>query len=248
MQISVTILTRNSDKYLGEILDQLQPFDEVLLLDSGSSDRTFDVAKQFPNVSLYRDAFTGFGEMHNKAAALARHDWILSIDSDEIPEPSLIEEIQRLSLDPHVVYAIPRKNFFRGKWIKGCGWYPDRVKRLYCRRMTEWTGAKVHESVKSEGLKCVALHSALRHYSYETIEDFLNKMQGYSSLFAREYAQKRSSSHCKALLHGGFAFFKSYVLQRGVFDGFEGFLISSYNGQTAFYKYLKLLELNGKEV
>lgn len=243
--ISVTILTKNSKKYLFEVLAAVKNFDEVVVYDTGSTDNTLEIAKQFPNVTIYQKSFCGFGPTHNLASEAARNDWILSIDSDEVVTLEMDEEIAQLQLDPGAVYSFPRHNYFNGKWIKWCGWYPDRQIRLYNRTKTRFTDAQVHESIIDSGMRKIPLASPLKHYSYESIADFLTKMQLYSDLFAAQNKGKKSSSPLKAILHGFFAFFKSYILKRGFLGGYEGFVISSYNAHTAFYKYLKLYEING---
>jgi glycosyltransferase involved in cell wall biosynthesis len=244
VDISVTVLTKNSQKYLPEVLFALQMCDEVLVCDTGSQDQTLDIARRFPNVCLYERPFIGFGPTHNLASSLARHDWILSIDSDEIVTPALATEIQALNLTRGHVYSFPRHNEYKGKWIRWCGWHPDRQIRLYNRLDTQFTEAQVHEAVEARHLKEILLNAPLRHYSYDHIADFLHKMQSYSSLFALEHQGKKSSSLSKAIGHGFFAFFKSYILKRGFLGGQEGFEISFYNANTAFYKYLKLAEAN----
>lgn len=242
--ISVTILTRNSQKYLRPVLDSLENFSEVLIYDTGSSDDTLGIAKDYANVRVEKGLFEGFGVTHNKASSLAKHDWILSIDSDELVSVKMAQAIGALKPDPQCVYSFPRHNFYNGKWIKWCGWYPDRQMRLYNRTKTRFTDAAVHEAVIADRMELIELNDPIIHYSYESISDFLAKMQSYSALFAQQYAGKRSSSPTKATLHGLFAFFKSYVLKRGFLGGYEGYLISAYNGHTAFYKYLKLYEAN----
>lgn len=242
--ISVTILTKNSQKYLPEVLSALQIFDEILIYDTGSQDQTLDIARQFSNVNIYEGSFIGFGPTHNRASQLAKHDWILSIDSDEIVTPDLTTEIQTLALTRGCVYSFPRHNEYRGKWVRWCGWHPDRQIRLYNRKETRFTDAQVHEAVEVRYLKEMELQAPLRHYSYQHVSDFLHKMQAYSSLFASQYQGKKSSSFSKAIGHGFYAFFKSYILKRGFLGGEEGFEISIYNANTAFYKYLKLAEAN----
>lgn len=242
--ISVTLLTKNSQAHLAEVLTALADFDEVLLCDTGSTDNTLRLAKNFPNVVIKEQAFIGFGPTHNLATSLAKNDWILSIDSDEILSSDLLEEIKQLDLVPTNVYSFPRHNQYRGKWIKTCGWYPDRQFRLYNRKITRFDDAQVHESILTKNLDKVPLNGHIKHYSYTSTADFLNKMQTYSTLFAQQNKGKKSSSLCKAVLHGLFAFFKSYVLKRGILQGREGFEISIYNANTAFYKYLKLAEAN----
>lgn len=242
--ISVTILTKNSSKRLKTVLDALKNFDEVLIYDTGSKDNTLEIANEYPNVTIHRGTLEGFGPTHNKASSLAKNDWIFSCDSDEIATDGLVKEIASLQLDSEAVYFVSRKNYFQGKWIRWCGWHPDFQPRLYNRTKTSFTNAHVHESIQTEGMKKIRLKNPLIHYSYDTLSDFLSKMQSYSTLFAEENQEKRKSSPLKALTHAWWAFFKSYVLKRGFLGGYEGFVISAYNGHTAFYKYLKLYEAN----
>lgn len=240
--ISVTILTKNSEKYLKEVLEALKSFDEVLIFDNGSKDSSLDIAQNYPNVTIHKGEFIGFGPTHNLASSLAKHDWVLSIDSDEVVSEVLVNEIALLDLNPDNTYAISRHNEFNGKWIQWCGWHPDFQTRLYHRKKASFSEHQVHEAVQSE--KIVRLTHSLKHYSYANVADFLTKMQSYSDLFAKQNQGKKSSSPFKALTHGFFAFFKSYFLKKGFLGGYEGFLISSYNAHTAFYKYMKLYELN----
>ncbi len=244
--ISVIILTKNSQKYLAEVLTPLATFDEVLLYDTGSTDDTLAIANRFPNVNVHQGPFIGFGATHNAASALAKNDWILSIDSDEIATDQLIQEIASLSLDAQQVFGIRRNNYLNGKWIKYCGWYPDYQIKLYQRRTTKYCDAQVHEAVITDGLQLIRLNHAVKHYPYSSVGDFLTKMQLYSELFAKQYAGKRSSSLGRAIRHGSFAFFKSYILKKGFLAGREGFIISAYNAHTAYYKYLKLMEENSR--
>jgi glycosyltransferase involved in cell wall biosynthesis len=240
--ISVTILVKNSQDTLEKTLASLKDFPEVIVVDTGSTDLTLEIAKKFPNVRIFNRTFKGFGPSHNEASNLASHEWILSIDSDEVLSSELSEEILSLKLDPHCVYSLSRHNYFNGKHIKwGGGWYPDPVIRLYHRQTTQFTDDAVHEKVISKGLTLVSLKGALYHTPYRQISDFLTKMQTYSSLFAEEKSA-RPPSILKAIFHAWFAFFKSYVLKRGFLGGKEGFIISAYNSHTTFYKYLKLAE------
>lgn len=241
--ISVTILTKNSEQTVRKTLESTQTFSEVLILDTGSTDATLTIAQEFPNVRIERSPFIGFGPAHNLASHLAKYDWILSLDSDEILTQELIAEIQRLTLDPHSVYSMQRDNFFNGRHIKWCGgWYPDRVVRLYHKGSTSFSEDAVHEKVLIQGLQEKKLTSPLLHYPYRQIGDFLSKMQTYTTLFAEQNKNQKKGSLSRAIFHGWFAFFKSYILKRGFLGGKEGYIISAYNGHTAFYKYLKLGE------
>lgn len=243
--ISVCILAKNAEATLKATLDSVQTFPEVLLLDTGSTDATMQIAKQYPNVTIHQTHFTGFGELRNKIAAMAAHDWIFALDSDEIVSPPLLQEMAALPLASPAAYAMKRHNFYNGKRIKGCGWSPDKVARLYHRKHTRFSAAAVHESL--ETANPILLQSPLLHTPYRSTTEFLAKMQHYSTLFAEQYKGKRQSSFGKAVLHALFAFFRSYVMKRGIFDGKEGFIISLYNANTTFYKYLKLAEANQKQ-
>ena len=238
------MLTKNSEATLAETLDSLKDFDEVVILDNGSTDSTLDRAKRYANVRVERMPFIGFGKLRNEASRFAKHDWILAIDSDEILSPPLLAELKILKLDPNCVYSIPRHNFYNGKQIRGCGWGNEKVVRLYHRKQARFGDADVHESLDAKNLKIVPLKSPLLHTPYRSTSDFLAKMQHYSTLFAKQNQGKKTSSFGKALGRGLFAFFRSYIIKGGWRDGKEGFTISVYNGNTAFYKYLKLAEAN----
>lgn len=238
--ITVTILTRNSGRYLEKVMAPLVDFGEVLILDSGSKDDTLAIAERYANVTIHTTTFDGFGPVHNRACDLARNDWILSVDSDEVLSNELVDELRQLEKVSDTVYEVPRHTYYHGKLIKWCGWYPDHQRRLFDRRNTRFTDAQVHETVIIEGLSVVTLAHPMIHYSYQDTGEFLDKMQAYSTLFARQNAGKKKSSLGKAIVHGVYAFFRSYILKRGIFGGAEGFIISVYNANTAFYKYLKL--------
>jgi glycosyltransferase involved in cell wall biosynthesis len=244
---SVTILTKNSALTLEKTLASLTSFPEVIVYDTGSTDQTLEIAKKFPNVKISVGSFTGFGPTHNAASRLATHDWIVSIDSDEILSPALAEEILSLTPDISCVYGIFRRNYFNDRQIKWCGgWHPDPVIRIYHRQKTAFNDAAVHEKIKTDGLNIVYLKNSLEHVPYREISDFLHKMQTYSTLFAKQHQGKKKSSLFTAIWHGFFAFLKSYIFKRGILGGKEGLIISLYNGHATFYKYLKLDEANRK--
>jgi glycosyltransferase involved in cell wall biosynthesis len=225
--ITVTILTKNAQETLETTLESVKTFSEVLLYDTGSTDSTLEIAGRFQNVTAIQGDFNGFGPTHNHVSSLATHDWILSLDSDEVLSPSLIEEITGLALDPAAVYRIQRKNYFNGKWIKGCGgWHPDWVVRLYHRKSTRFSDASVHEKVLTENLRVISLQGTIAHTPYRSMSDFLSKMQTYSTLFAEQNQDTKPSSLGKAICHGWSAFVKSYVLKQGFLNGREGFIMS----------------------
>ena len=241
LSISVTILVKNSETYIAECLHALQAFDEVIVLDNGSTDRTLEIAKTFENVKIHRHDFIGFGPLKNLAASFATHDWIFNVDSDEIVSEELILELQNCTLQQTHIYSIPRHNYYKKKWIKCCGWYPDRVLRIYNRNHTRYNDNMVHESlIKNENTSIELLSSPLVHHAYDSIEQLLEKLQRYSTLWAQNNTKKSSPS--KAFGRALFAFFRNYFLQKGFLCGYEGLLISVTNANHVFYKYMKLYE------
>lgn len=244
---SVAMMVKNSERYLAEVLAALADFDEIVLLDNGSTDRTLDIASGFANVSVHKHPFMGFGPMKNLAASLAKHDWIFSVDSDEVADARLVESIRRVveRNAPETVGSLSRLNHYNGRQIKACGWYPDILPRLYHRSHTRFSDRQVHESLQlPEKTHNIRLEGCLKHYSFENAEGLIQKMQQYSSLYAEENRFKKSASPLKALLHGGVAFLKNYVLKKGFAYGADGFIISAANAQGAYYKYIKLYERN----
>jgi hypothetical protein len=149
-----------------------------------------------------------------------------------------------LKLDPHTVYGVSFKNFYNERWIHFCGWYPEHKLRLYNRRVTKFNDEYVHENIITENLKIEKLKEPVYHYSYRKISHFLNKMENYSELFANQNRGKRKSSLMKAILKSWASFFRSFILKRGIFGGKEGYIISKYQADVTFYKYLKLDEKN----
>lgn len=245
--ISAVILAKNSRQHIAAVLTALAWCDEVVILDTGSTDDTAQIACTFPNVRFHRlpGAFPGFGLARQQLVALARNDWILSIDSDEVLSDELTYEINhQLSFDAHTVYSLPFHNYYNGRHITTCGWYPDRHERLFNRRFTNFCQSHVHERVQTRTLSVHVLKNPVRHYSYDGADDFLRKMRSYSQLFARQNTGKKSSSLTKAIGRSTWAFIKSYLIERGVVQGREGFVISAYKAQTVFWKYLLLAEAN----
>lgn len=246
-RISVTILTKNSQTYIGRCLDALHPFEEIIVLDNGSSDDTLSIVARYPNVTLVEHPFIGFGPLKNLAIDHARNDWILSIDSDEIAKAELIDEISKLDLsDAKTIYTIPRDNYYNGRLIRCCGWYPDQVMRLFNRTHTRFGNQMVHESlVLHPNTSKKALLHALNHFSYNNAEELIAKMQKYSTLYAEQNTKR--STPAKAFFRALFAFVKNYLFQKGFLYGYEGLLISVTNANNVFYKYIKLYEKQNRK-
>jgi glycosyltransferase involved in cell wall biosynthesis len=244
--ISAIVLTRNSERLLPCVLLALNWCEEIVVLDTGSSDRTAEIAARFANVSFQRLAgpFPGFGLVRRHAVSLARNDWILSIDSDEVVSLQLAHEVSRLRLEPGTVYSLPFRNFYRNRQVRSCGWWPDRHVRLFHRGQTNFTPSAVHERIDARTLRVQALAHPVDHYSYSGARDFLRKMDLYAALFAEQHCGRRRSGPVTAVGHAAWTFFKSYVLERGLTEGTTGLVISAYKAQTAFWKYILLHEAN----
>lgn len=242
--ISVTILTKNSQRTLKESLAALEAFGEVIVYDMGSTDNTVEIAKKFPNAKIVHGHFIGYGPTHNMASASAKNNWILTINSDEIISSELAKNLSNAPLDMTAVYSFPRHNFYNGKWIKSCGWYPDRKIKLYNRLQTRFTDDKIHETIMTTGMRIVAFHAPIKRFAYSSSNDLLTRMQSYSSLFAEHHRGRKRSSITRAFSRGFFAFLKSYIVKRGFLEGSEGFVISAHNAYTTYYKYVKLHEAN----
>jgi glycosyltransferase involved in cell wall biosynthesis len=247
-RITATILTRNSERRLDEVLAALNWCDEVVVLDDGSTDRTREIVRRHAQARWHPRPHhaRSFGLAHRHAVALAANDWILSIDSDEVVSPELAAEIQRLALDPASAYLIPFGNFYGGRRITTCGWAPDRHLRLFCRQTTNFCTSAVHEGVLHRHLRTVRLNHEIRHYSYGHAGDFLTKLGSYSRLFAEEHAGRKPASMPRAVARAAWAFFRSFILQRGCLQGAEGLLISAYQAQAVFWKYVLLREANAR--
>ena len=184
--------------------------------------------------------------MKNLAARLAQNDWIFSIDSDEVVDEALIESIRAAVLENEKehIFSLSRLNHYHGRLIKGCGWYPDIIPRLYHRRFSRFSDLRCMSLCVAAGAKVNKLDGRLKHYSFENAEGLIQKMQQYSSLYAEENRFKKDSSPFKALLHGGVSFVKNYLLKRGFAYGADGLTISVSNAQGSYYKYVKLYERN----
>jgi glycosyltransferase involved in cell wall biosynthesis len=243
--IAVTILTKNSRKHLPACLAALEAFEEVIVLDNGSTDDTVKIAADFANTKIVHSPFIGFGPLKNLAAQHTVKPWILSIDSDEVLSEELAREILQLDLsDTCKVYAFLRHNYYGNKLIKACGWDNDYVLRLYHKGTTSFADLPVHEYIHTEGLSVQRLNGTLHHYSFDSISQLLHKMDHYTTLFAKENRFRKTSSPAKSFFKWSFSFFRNYILQRGFLYGYEGLAIAFSNANGTFYKYMKLHEEN----
>ncbi|MDX9813760.1 MAG: glycosyltransferase family 2 protein [Sulfurimonadaceae bacterium] len=244
MKISAVILAKNSEKTIEKTLKSLVEFDDVVVYDNGSSDKTMQIAKSFKNVNLVEGEFRGFGWSKNRAASFAKNDWILIIDSDEVVDVELLNELKNKNLDEKTVYRLNFKAFYKDTEVKYCGWNNQKIKRLYNKTITRYNSNDVHEDIITDGLKLEELKGNVEHYSYHSISEFIIKADRYSSLFATNNVGKKSSSPVKAFFNGLYSFIKTYIFKQGFRDGYVGLVIAFSHFVTNFYKYIKLYELN----
>jgi glycosyltransferase involved in cell wall biosynthesis len=243
-KLSVTVITRNEAANIAAALESVRWADEIVVVDSESTDETVAIARQFTANVVVRP-WPGYVEQKNFAAAHASHDWILSLDADERISPELRDEIlATLQSTPSTAgFRIPRVTFHLGRWIRTTDWYPDYQLRLYDRRRAKWAGRYVHESVRVEG-PVQRLRGEIQHYAYRDISHHLLTMDRYTSLAARQmFEDGRRASWIDVLVTPRLTFFRNYILRGGFRDGMVGLIVSAMNGYYVGLKFAKLWEL-----
>lgn len=242
--LSATLITHNEEVNIEEALQSIAWADEIVVVDSGSTDGTAEICRRYTD-RFYNRPWTGFVDQKNHAVSLASHDWILSLDADERIGPELHREIEQMRIAGfrRPGYRIPRVAFFMGRWIRHGDWYPDYQLRLFDRRRGRWQGGRVHESVHVEGIPGV-LKGEIRHYTYRSLSDYLRRLETYSSLAAQDYLLRgRKASMLKVLGNPLGAFIKAYLVRRGFLDGSPGLMVAIMGAVSVFFKYAKLHEL-----
>jgi glycosyltransferase involved in cell wall biosynthesis len=237
--LSLVIITLNEEDFIARCIRSAHFADEVVVVDSGSTDHTVELAEALGARVIAAQDWQGFGRQKNRALDAARGDWILSLDADEWVEPDLAEEIRQVlaSADPAEGYAIPRRSRFCGKVVRHCGWSPDYVVRLFRRDCGRFSEAKVHERVLIDG-RIVRLRQPLDHTGVTDLADAENKIARYSADGAAELLSRgRGVTRFSAAQHGAGAFLKTYLLQLGFLDGATGWRVASYNARYAYRKW-----------
>ena len=243
MNISVVIIVKNGARTIEECLKSLESFDDIVVFDNGSTDGTQELCKAFSNVNLVEGDFIGFGPTKKLASTYAKHDWILSLDSDEIMTPEGVKILKSKELSSDTVYSIKRINYYKEIEIKH-GWSNDILPRLYNRKKTNISNKMVHEGVVTDGMKVEYLDFSVKHLRYSSMSEFLIKADQYSTLFAKQNVGKRRSSPLKAIGNSCFTFIRKYIFKLGFLDGYPGLIMAYSNMVENFYKYMKLYELN----
>lgn len=244
-KLSVTVVAKNEAADLGSALASVAWADEIVVVDSHSTDDTVAIARQHTDRVVVRD-WPGYIDQKNYAASIASHDWILSLDADERVTPELAAELQALKAGapPEAAFRIPRVTWHLGRWIRTTDWYPDHQLRLYDRRSAQWTGRHVHEGLTVRGA-IGQLRGELQHYAYRDIADHLETIDRYTTLAARQmHEEGRRAGFLQLAGHPPLAFLRNYIARGGVRDGVPGFIISSMNAYYVFLKFAKLREMD----
>jgi glycosyltransferase involved in cell wall biosynthesis len=244
-KLSVTVVAKNEAADLGAALASVAFADEIVVVDSHSTDETVAIARQHTDRVVTHD-WLGHIEQKNYAASLASHDWILSLDADERVTPALALEIGATlgAEPPHAAFRIPRVTWHLGRWVRSTDWYPDYQDRLYDRRQAHWTGRYVHEALTNAG-SSGQLKGEIRHYAYRDLADHLETIDRYTSLAAREMHENgRRAGLLQLAGHPPLAFLRNYIARGGIRDGVPGLIISSMNAYYVFLKFAKLWELD----
>lgn len=246
MRLSAIVITHNERANIADCLLSLGFADEVVVVDSGSTDGTVDIARSMGAVVHVTTDWPGFGVQKNRALKLAKYPWVLSLDADERVPPALAREIRKVVAENgDVPYEIPRLTQFCGRWIRHCGWTPDYVLRLFKHGQAHFSDDLVHERVVLMRGVPSRLTGKLLHYSYPTPSHYWRKLEQYSQAWARQrFACGQKTSMPRAALAGVVAFLRSYFFRLGFLDGAMGFAVCTMQAQAAFGKYFALYCLN----
>ncbi len=247
MKLSATIITFNEERNIARVIESLRCADEIIVLDSGSTDRTIEIAEKLGAHVIEAD-WPGYAAQKNLAAEKAENDWILSLDADEALSESLEAEIWHIKKNgaEFNAYTMPRLANYLGKWIRHSGWHPDRKVRMYDRTKGRWIGEFVHESVEVVDGTVGHLEGNLLHFTCDTLSEHLKTMDRYTTLAAQQLVwEKRKISWFKLVLEPPWTFFRTYVIKLGFLDGIEGLAIANMAALYNFLKYAKAKYMGG---
>lgn len=246
LPISAAIITKNEEEKLPDCLESLACIEDIVVVDSGSSDRTVEIAETF-GARVFEKPWRGFSGQKQFAVDQAKYDWVLILDADErIPAETaqFLAGIIRKSQPNICGYTLRRKNFFHGRWIKHCGWWPNRILRFVDKTKGSFDGKPVHESWQTDG-PVEALDFDIHHLSFSNYSELITKLEQYTTISARElYAQKEQKNSLIPIVRGVWMFLTVYFFKQGFRDGFDGLVIALMHGAGSFFKHAKHLELS----
>ena len=242
MTLSVIVTTKNEEKSIRDCLESVVWADEIIVVDSGSTDKTVAICREYTS-KVFVTGWPGFGAQKNRALEMATCDWVLSLDADERVTPELQAEI-RTAIDypgNNIAFKMPRLSNYCGRYMRYSGWWPDYIIRLFRRGRAHFTNDLVHEHLIVHGA-VETLSKPLIHNSFDDLEDVLNKINSYSSAGASMMHQKKKKATlASSILHGLWAFVHTYILRAGFLDGREGLMLAVSNAEGTYYRYLKLM-------
>ncbi len=247
MSLSVVVITKNEEASIRRCLESAKWADEIVVLDSGSTDATVSICLEYTQY-VHETDWPGFGPQKNRALEKASGDWVLSLDADEWVTPELRDEILKVISRPEgaVAFRAPRLSSFCGRFMRHSGWWPDYVTRLFRRGAARFSDDVVHEHVIAEG-KTGTLREPIMHETYVDLEEMLQKMDSYSSLAAQKMRHGgRRAGLAGAVLRGLWAFTRTYFLRGGFLDGRVGFMLAVAIAEGTYYRYAKLMLLEKK--
>ncbi len=244
--LAVIVITRNEERNIVDCLESVRWVDEIVLVDSTSTDKTVELAKIYTKKIFVRD-WTGYGPAKNFALEQVQSDWVLWLDADERVTPELTVEIRTLlknSSNDVRVFEVARRAYFLGKWIKHCGWYPGYVVRLFRKGSAKFNSSQVHEKLEFQG-EPGRLKNDLLHYTDRNLFHYVEKFNRYTSLASEElYQRGKTASLYDLTVRPAFMFFKMYFIRLGILDGMHGFILSLLSSAYVFVKYAKTWEIH----
>lgn len=245
LKISACVTAGNEEDKIAQCLASLTWCDEIVVVDSFSKDRTFEISKQY-TARVYQREWEGYIAQKNYIRGLAAHPWILFVDADEVVSPELREEITtEFDKGPGdvVAYQFPRLVYYLGKWIRHGEWYPDMKLRLFRKDRGHSAGQEPHDRVVVDG-PIKTLSSPLYHFTYDDMTDHIHTLNRFSQISAKQkFAQGQRPSWADLMFRPLWRFFKCYFIKRGFMDGAQGYLIAVLTAFGVFIKYAKLFEL-----
>jgi glycosyltransferase involved in cell wall biosynthesis len=244
MKLSVVIIARNEAEAIGACLESVRWADEIVVLDSGSTDGTAAICRYHGATVFENTGWPGFGPQKNRAIARAGGDWVLSLDADERVTPELRDEIlQAVERNEATAYRIPRLSRYLTRYLRHSGWYPDPVERLFRRGQARFSDDLVHERLIVDG-EIGDLRHPLVHEAFTSVEEVLDKVNRYSTAGAEMALRKgKNGTLLGAIARGAWSFLRTYLLKAGFLDGREGFMLAVSNAEGTYYRYLKLMLL-----
>jgi glycosyltransferase involved in cell wall biosynthesis len=243
--VSAIVVCFNEEDNIGDCLESLRWCDEIVVVDSYSTDRTIEICQRY-TVRVIQRTWAGYRDQKAFAHSQATKDWVMLVDSDERVSPDLKDEIREALQNDggrYAGYAVPRLVYYLKRWWRRGGWYPDYDIRLFLRKQATWSGKDPHEKILVDG-RVRRLQHPLHHFSYRDIADHIERINRFTSISSRELKNDQQRWRLSdALFRPAFRFFRSYILKRGFMEGFAGFYVAVSAAVYVFLKYAKLWEL-----